>query len=206
MNSSWLVLILCALALLAFFVNKRKKLPKPVFLFFAVAIIVSICWYSFDLSENAGTEKVSVQNSSNEKFSVIFVEAAHDVSIASGENRFALPIFADGKKEYLCLRFVFDANDINLTEQSFLDAVQFSLIYPDGTLNSAAMISFMNSENANFPKSFGLDVLFVLPKHSVFRDVRCIVENKTEFSFKVSNIFVGTCSSPVPEDLQKEAK
>lgn len=195
MKPSWLIVILCGLALAAFIADRRKKLPKPVFMFFAVAIVVSVCWYSFDVGENSETTAIRREKGgAKEKVSVVYVEAAHDVLVAPGENRFALPIFTDGEKEYACLRFHFDANEADITEQSFIDSVRFFLIYPDGTLKPANGISFNNHGNGNFPQNFGLDVIFALPEKALFRDVRCIVENKSGFPFKVSGIFVGTYS------------
>lgn len=199
MSIQAVILLLCVCALVAFFINRKKKLPKSVFLFFSVAIIVSVSFYALDIG---GDDDETVDgNGVVPGKTVIFFPAASDISVPPGETRFALPVAVSGERIYDCIRFVLKSEDALITEQSFLDKVRFSLLFSDGSLIPASSIVFSreNDEMA-FPKLFVLKVFFVYPASVDGTEIRCVVENGLNSGLRAAEISVGSLPASHSDD------
>lgn len=197
MNIQAVILLLCACALAAFLINRKKKLPKAVFLFFSVAIIVSVFFYALGLG---GGDEVDVGKADVPVKPVIFFPAAADISVSPGETRFALPVAVSGERVYDCIRFVLESEDASVTEQSFLDKVRFSLLFSDGSLIPASSIIFSGEEDTAFPKHFVLKVFFVYPASVSGTEIRCVVENGLNAGLRAAEISVGSLPASRSDD------
>jgi len=187
---SQIIIFLCIVAIIALVVNKWKKLPKFIFLFFAVAIVVSVCWFTF---EKKGHLQEETKKNEETKKQVIFVESAKDVLFSQGKTKINLHLVVSGKRKFDCVRFILNAKDLNTTEQGFVDKVKFSLILNDGTSISASGIFFEQyDENSSFPEKFILKIFF-LPKNDInYDEVCCVVENNFTQTFSASEISFGS--------------
>ena len=201
MTSENIILVLCLGALAAFVFDRFRKLPKSVFVFFAVAIVSSVCWNILD----SGSEKSSRVSFSapSETLPVVFSSAAKDVLLPPGETRIALPVLVSGKREYDCVRFVFELPDSDVSEQRFIENVGFSLLFPDGTLVPASALSIGRGEDSSFPSRFVLKAFFPTASSSS-GSVRCIVENGLSRPLFASDISVG--SRPAPDAADSVAE
>lgn len=200
MSPAEIILVLCAAAFVAWLINLHVKLPKYVFAFFVVAIVVSLCWFALggNGDGNAATEEKSatqrdVEARAARHVPAVFIEAARDVTIPLGETRFKLPIFVSGKRRYDCVRFVIGAaDDASLTEQALVSKMRFTLVFADGTRVPEKGISFDSCADGAFPKKFVLKIYFAPPEQvaSNVSDVLCVVENDTGTIFRVDEISV----------------
>ena len=190
MTPESLILILCLTALAAFIIDRFKKLPKSVFVFFAVAVVSAVCWSILN-SDRGETPARDFEETSSSQAPLVFTEAVKDIVFAPGETRVALPLLVSGKREFDCVRFVFTEVDSNVSEQGFLEKVRFSLLFPDGTLVPASSFIFDDGEASAFPSNFGLKAFF-RGSDSASGSVRCIVENGFPVPLKVSEIFVAS--------------
>lgn len=184
------ILSLCACAVVALIINRYRKLPKSVFAFFAVAIIVSLCWLTFELrNHNARTETFAdVPEDSPD----VFIEAAKDINVPAGETRIALPEIGFDTHFGNFLRLCFEGNS-PVTEQAFLDKVKFYLLLSDGEIVSTTGIFFERDEEKSFPERFILKILFLSSDKFVPAKARClIIDNGFDFAFAVPEISVGT--------------
>lgn len=185
MSSVHGILILCGIALIAFFVNLRKKLPKSVFVFLVVGIVTCLCWHAMESGQSAAPRKEE-----RTEIPVVFTEAAQDVVISPGETRIALSVLVSGKRSYDCVRFVMEAGTAAPTEQAFVDKVKFSLLFADGTLVPADGISIEKDGEFSFPRRFVLKVFF-RASESPSKEMRCVIENGLGFSFNALEVSVG---------------
>ena len=185
MSSVHGILILCGIALIAFFVNLRKKLPKSVFVFLVVGIVTCLCWHAMESRQGAAPPKEE-----KTEIPVVFTEAAQNVVITPGETRIALPVLVSGKRSYDCVRFVVETGTAATTEQAFVDKVKFSLLFADGTLVPAAGISIEKDGEFSFPRRFVLKVFF-RASDSSSKEMRCVIENGLGFSFNAPEVSVG---------------
>lgn len=193
MNLPIVFLLLCLCALIAFFINRYKRLPKFVFLFFSVTIIVFTCFYA--LNRESADDTVATGSGESGYPVVIFSQVASDIYLSDGETRIALPVSVSGKRKYDCIRFVFNSDDSSITEQGFLDKVHFSLLSSDGTLLPASYLVFSKEDDVDFPKNFILKVFFIYPTFSEDAKIRCIVENFLDSKLKVAEVSIGSCLS-----------
>lgn len=192
MNSFYTILILCGIALFFLLLNIWKKLPKYVFLFLSVLIIVAVSWYSMDRNQ----ESLSVSDAKNKPSKLlVFVNSLRDVVAPPGETRFSLPVYVSGKRDLDCMRMVIESDESAMTEQSFAEKVSFSLLSSDGTLLPATGIKFLKEENYDFPNHFVLKVFFVLPSELSDSEFRCVVENNLKSTFRISELSVGSVPS-----------
>jgi len=187
---SQIIIFLCIAAIIALIVNKWRKLPKFIFLFFAIAIVVSVCWLTF---EKEGLPQEKTKEVEEAKAQVIFVESAKSVLFTEGKTKINLHLVVSGKRKFDCVRFILNAKDLNTTEQGFVDKVKFSLILNDGTSIPASGIFFEQyDENSSFPEKFILKIFF-LPKSGInYDEVRCVVENNFTQTFSASEISFGS--------------
>lgn len=185
------VLVLCLLALAAFVIDRFKKLPKSVFVFFAVAVVSAVCWSILD-SGNGEAPKRDPEETPTQS-PIIFTEAVRNIVFMPGETRIALPLLVSGKREFDCVRFVFEGVASNVSEQGFLEKVRFSLLLPDGALVPASSFFFEAGEDASFPSVFVLKAFF-RSRDSSSENVRCIVENGFSDPLKVREVFIGSRS------------
>ena len=190
MDSFTVVIILCGVALLAILLNFFKKLPKFVFVFFAVSIVFSVSWYAMGSGEKKHTDSF-LKSKAPITDSLVFMEVAQNLAISSGETRFSVPVFLTGKRRSDCVRMVIESDNDSLTEQSFIKNVHFSLLSADGTGIPATWIQISKNEQRSFPKSFVLKIFFDLPETLNTSDFRCVVENNSETAFRVPEISVG---------------
>lgn len=190
MGSFIAVIILCGIALLAILLNLFKKLPKFVFVFFAVSIVVAVSWYEMD-SEGKKHANSFFRSNTSVADSLVFMEVAQNLVISAGETRFSLPVFLKGKRSSDCVRMVLESDNDSLTAQSFIKNVHFSLLSADGTRVPATWIQLSKNEQSSFPKSFVLKIFFDLPETLNTSDFRCVVENNSETTFRVPEISVG---------------
>lgn len=192
MNLEWIVIGFCLCAVVALLLNLKKKLPKAVFMFLAVALVVSVSWYSFE----KGTKSESVPSepeAPEERAKLVYFEAAKEVLFSSGkETRIALPIAVSGKRELDSVRFLFEVSGGAFTEQSFLEKVKFSLLFSGGTTIPASGIVFSKEENSLFPDKFVLKVFFRTPEDIYSKDVCCLIENNLECPLVAKEISVGS--------------
>ncbi len=184
------VIILCGVALLAILLNFFKKLPKFVFVFFAVSIVVSVSWYAMGSGEKKHTNSF-LKSKTSITDSLVFMEVAQNLVISSGETRFSVPVFLTGKRKSDCVRMVLESDNDSLTEQSFIKNARFLLLSEDGTRVPATWIQISKNGQRSFPKSFILKIFFDLPETLNTSDFRCIVENNSEITFRVPEISVG---------------
>lgn len=188
-----IIIILCIAALIAIIINKFRKLPKFIFVFFATLIVVSVCWFTFE--KEFPSTGISTDNKKSAP-NLVFVESANGVLFSHGETKIKLPILISGDRKFDCIRFVINAEKLKTTEQSFLDKVKFSLILEDGTLLPAYSISFEKyGETSVFPENFILKVFFI-PKNNVkYDEVMCVVENNFFEEFIANEISVGSLTN-----------
>lgn len=223
MSPSEIILILCAAAFAAWIVNHWVKLPKYVFMFFVVAIVVSLCWFA--LGGNGGgaaqpaetPQKSATQRDADAQIArrvpAVFIEAARDVAIPPGETRFKLPIFISGKRRYDCVRFVLGTDAAALTEQALVSKMRFTLVFADGSRVPEKGIAFETCDGGAFPQKFVLKVFFAPPEEvaSGVSDVLCVVENDTGTLFRVAEISVAgrpeeTAGGVVPANSESAAQ
>lgn len=175
MDPFLVVLGLCIAALLALLLNLKKKLPKYVFVFFAVAIIVGVSWFALGINPKSVNPK---KNNVQARTPLVYMEVTKDVRIpANQEIRISLPVVVSGARRYDGVRFLFKAKDASFTEQAFTEKVRFSLLFSDGTLIPASGIIFSKEGALSFPDEFVLKVFFDTPKDMSSDDIRCIIEN-----------------------------
>lgn len=192
MDSFYLVLVLCSVAVAALLLNIRKKLPKYVFVFLAVSIIVSVSWYTMD--SDRGLENDS-ENPEKELF--VFAEVSKNIAANPGKTKISIPTIVSGKRNLDCVRMVFSLNDKSLTEQTFIEKTDFLLLSSDGTLLPASGIQFVKEETTKFPENFILKAFFVLPENLKSSEFQLVVENKFSESLFISEVSVA--SSPFLE-------
>lgn len=183
------VIILCCIALLAILLNLFKTLPKFIFVFFTVSIVVAVSWYAMgvDVIRDSKIRKEDV-----EAKSPVFMEFVRNIVISPGETRFSVPVFLSGKRSFDCLRMVFESDDASFTEQVFLENVQFFLLAPDGSLTPESLIQISKDEVNDFPRNFVLKVFFSLPEMLSTSDFCCVVQNGLNTTFRVSDVSVGS--------------
>ncbi len=183
------VIILCCIALLAILLNLFKTLPKFIFVFFTVSIVVAVSWYAMgvDVIRDSKIRKEDV-----EAKSPVFMEFVRNIVISPGETRFSVPVFLSGKRRFDCLRMVFESDDASFTEQVFLENVQFFLLAPDGSLTPESLIQISKDEVNDFPRNFVLKVFFSLSEMLSTSDFRCVVQNGLNTTFRVSDVSVGS--------------
>lgn len=183
------VIILCCIALLAILLNLFKTLPKFIFVFFTVSIVVAVSWYAMgvDVIRDSKIRKEDV-----EAKSPVFMEFVRNIVISPGETRFSVPVFLSGKRRFDCLRMVFESDHASFTEQVFLENVQFFLLAPDGSLTPESLIQISKDEVNDFPRNFVLKVFFSLPEMLSTSDFCCVVQNGLNTTFRVSDVSVGS--------------
>lgn len=191
MTPESLILILCLAALVAFIIDRFKKLPKSVFVFFAVAVVSAVCWSILNSERGGRSQTRDFDETSSAQAPLVFTEAVRDIVFVPGETRIALPFLVSGAREFDCVRFVFNGVDPNISEQGFLEKVRFSLLFPDGTLVPACSFFFDGGEASAFPSKFVLKVFF-RSSEPASGNVRCIVENGFSAPLNVSEIFVAS--------------
>lgn len=192
MGPEWIVIGFCLCAIVALLLNLKKKLPKAVFMFLAVALVVSVTWYSFEKDAKPAPSSSS-QKSEDKKVKLVYFEAAKGVLLSSGkETRIALPIAVSGKRELDSVRFLFEVKDGTFTEQSFLEKVNFSLLFSGESIVPASGIVFAKEEDSIFPNKFVLKVFFRTPENIYSKDIRCIVENNLGQPLIAKEISVGS--------------
>lgn len=187
MIPSLLIILFSVAASIALIVDKFKKLPKKIFLFLAVSIVVSVCWLAFE--RNSGNKNDPKEEESVDP--VIYVKAAHDVIFNPGETRISLSVLVEGKRKYDCVRFVMNGKNTKATEQLFLEKVKFSLRTKDGTFISPTGILFLKGKS-EFPDDFILKVFFLPKGEQDSKDLICIVENGFSEAFNASEISFGS--------------
>lgn len=187
MIPSLLIIFLCVGAFIALVVDKFKRLPKKVFVFFVVSIVVSVCWLAFERN----TENKNEPKKEESVDPVVYVKAAHDVIFNPGETRISLSVLVDGKRRYDCVRFVMNGKKTKATEQLFLEKVKFSLKTKDGTFISPSGILFVRGKS-KFPDDFILKVFFLPKGDQDAKDIICIVENGFSEAFSASEISFGS--------------
>lgn len=203
MDPTWVVWGLCIAAVLALLLNLKKKLPKFVFIFFAVAIVVGVSWVALGV-KNPGLSSNFSNNASSEKPPLVYFGIANNVAVpAGGETRVALPVLVSGARKFDSVRFLFKAKDADFTEQAFMEKVDFSLLFADGTLIPASGIVFSESEKsetAAFPEEFVLKVFFKTPKDAVPGDIRCLIKNGLSTALTAEEISV----TSLPKNSMRE--
>lgn len=189
MNSFFVVVLFCSLAVLCLLINIWKKLPKSIFAFLSVIIVVSVSWYTMDSGIH---QEVVDRRSRLGGENSIFLEALRDVALPHGETRFSLPVFISGKRKGDCLRISFESENELITEQVFIQNVCFSLLAEDGTSIPAEWVQFTKEDLHKFPKSFVIKVYFVLPEHLSESEFRCSITNGLKDTFRISEISVAS--------------
>ena len=196
MSPEKIILVLCLGALTAFVVDRFRKLPKSVFVFFAVAIVSSVCW---SILESGSGKDVAVEKGASSEVPLVFVGTTTDVPVVPGETRVSLPVLISGKRKFDCVRFVFRAENLSVSEQGFIDKVKFSLLYPDGTLSAASGLVMERSEDFSFPSRFVIKVFFPSSENPS-GNVRCIIENGFSESFMASEISVAARPASISDE------
>ncbi|MBR6797584.1 MAG: hypothetical protein IKM45_02700 [Opitutales bacterium] len=192
MDSFYLVLVLCGVAVMALLLNIRKKLPKYIFVFLSVSIIVSVSWYTMDSGEGMKNDSVDT-----EKELFVFAEVSKNISADPGKTKISIPAVVSGKRNLDCIRMAFSLDSKNLTEQTFIEKTDFLLLSSDGTLLPASSIQFVKEESTRFPENFILKAFFVLPENLKSAEFQLVVENKFSESLFISEVAVA--SSPFLE-------
>lgn len=200
MSPEKIILVLCLGALTAFVVDRFRKLPKSVFVFFAVAIVSSVCW---SILESGSGKDVAVEKGVSSEVPLVFVGTTTDVPVVPGETRVSLPVLISGKRKFDCVRFVFKAENLSVSEQGFIDKVKFSLLYPDGTLSAASGLVMERSEDFSFPSRFVIKVFFPASENPS-DNVRCIIENGFSESFMASEISVAARPASISDETVGE--
>ena len=122
----------------------------------------------------------------------IFIEATKKISIASGKTKISLPTVISGKRSLDCIRMKFTSNGKSMTEQNFVEKMNFLLLFSEGTLLPATGIQFVREDSVKFPENFVLKAFFALPEKLSKSDCFLIVENKFSHAFSVSEVSVGS--------------